>query len=62
MKGKIIAAYTEGEVLHLWFMSPIGDVGEPYHLKMDCLDAGQAQDMANYYHDICDMPKHEVNA
>lgn len=62
MKSKIIAAYNEGDMLILWYSSPLGDLGEPNCFKMKCLDAEQAQDMANYWFDSIDMPKHGVNA
>ncbi len=62
MRGKIVAAYNEGNVLWLWFSSPTGDSSDSHQFRIPCIDVHQAQEIAEYYHDVCDVPRYGVDA
>jgi hypothetical protein len=62
MRGKIVAAYNEGNVLWLWFSSPTGDSSDSHQFRIPCIDVHQAQEIAEYYHDVCDVPRYGADS
>ena len=58
MKGSLVAAYNQGNVVWLWFRSPTGDESDSHRFQMTCHDEAQAMVIAESHRNAWGIPEY----
>lgn len=58
MKGSLVAAYNQGNVVWLWFRSPTGDSSDSHRFQMTCHDEAQARVIAESHRNAWGIPEY----
>lgn len=58
MKGSLVAAYNQGNVVWLWFRSPTGDESDSYRFQMTCHNEAQARVIAESHRNVWGIPEY----
>ena len=49
MKGSLVAAFANGDMVELWFQSPTGDSSDSHQFAMRCNSPDQAEFIASLH-------------
>ena len=56
MKGSLVAAFANGDMVELWFQSPTGDSSDSCMFAMRCNSPEQAEVIASLHRSKCGVP------
>ena len=56
MKGTLVAAFANGNMVELWFQSPTGDQSDSVIFHLPCTSYAQAVEIAAYHREVWGIP------
>ena len=62
MKGSLVAAYANGDMVELWFQSPTGDASDSCQFAMKCNSPEQAEAIASVHRAKWGVPNYGNSA
>tara|TARA_B110001454_G_scaffold199551_1_gene204439 strand:+ start:1381 stop:1623 length:243 start_codon:yes stop_codon:yes gene_type:complete len=58
MKGSLVAAFANGDMLEMWFQSPTGDSSDSHQFAMRCNSPEQAEAIATLHRTKWGVPNY----